>query len=59
MDEAVRSLGALLHKLRRRLVMVEVIEVYVPKNLRRPLKRAPARYGGQIIELCSQNHKPK
>jgi len=34
--------------------MAEVIEFYVPKNFRRPLKGAPQLQCGKVIEFCSQ-----
>jgi hypothetical protein len=36
--------------------MAKVIEFYVPKNLRKPLKWAP-ELRGKIIEFCSQTKK--
>ena len=59
---------ALLHKLTMRLwpternevkevVMAKVIEFYVPKNFRKPLKCAPALHCGKIIEFCSPTKK--
>ncbi len=39
------------------VVMVKVIEFYVPKNFRKPLKRAPALQRGTIIEFCSPTKK--
>jgi hypothetical protein len=37
--------------------MAKVIEFYVRKNFRRPLKWAPALHCGKIIELCSPPKK--
>jgi len=35
------------------VVMAKVIEFYVPKNFRKPLKWARALQRGAIIEFCS------
>ena len=37
--------------------MAKVIEFYVPKNFRKPLKWAPALHYGKIIEFCSPAKK--
>jgi hypothetical protein len=37
--------------------MAKVIEFYVPKNFRKPLKCAPALHCGKIIEFCLQTKK--
>ncbi len=37
--------------------MAKVIEFYVPKNFRKPLKWAPELHYGEIIEFCSQTKK--
>jgi hypothetical protein len=37
--------------------MAKVIEFYVPKNFRRPLKWASQLQRGKIIEFCSQTKK--
>jgi hypothetical protein len=37
--------------------MAKVIEFYVPKNFRRPLKWDPHPQGGKVIEFCSQTKK--
>ena len=37
--------------------MAKVIEFYVPKNFRKPLKWAPALQCGTIIEFCSPTKK--
>lgn len=39
------------------VVMAKVIEFYVPKNFRKPLKWAPALRCGTIIEFCSPTKK--
>jgi hypothetical protein len=39
------------------VVMAKVIEFYVPKNFRKPLKWAPALHCGTIIEFCSPTKK--
>ena len=35
------------------VVMAKVIEFYVPKNFRKPLKCAPVLYCGKILKFCS------
>jgi hypothetical protein len=37
--------------------MARVIEFYVPKNFRKPLKWALALHRGKIIEFCAQTRK--
>jgi hypothetical protein len=37
--------------------MAKVVEFYVPKNFRKPSKRAPELHYGKIIEFCSQTKK--
>jgi hypothetical protein len=37
--------------------MAKVIEFYVPKNFRKPLKCAPVLHCGKIIEFCSPTKK--
>jgi len=37
--------------------MAKVIQFYVSKNFRKPLKRVPPQQGGKIIEFCSQPKK--
>jgi len=37
--------------------MAKVIEFYVPKNFRRPLKWAPQLQCAKVIEFCSQTKK--
>lgn len=37
--------------------MAKVIEFYVPKNFRKPLKRAPQEQYGKVTEFCSQTKK--
>jgi len=37
--------------------MAKVIEFYVPKNFRKPLKCAPTLQCGTIIEFCSATKK--
>jgi hypothetical protein len=39
------------------VVMAKVIEFYVPKNFRKPLKWAAALRCGTIIEFCSPTKK--
>ena len=39
------------------VVMARVIEFYVPKNFRKPLKWAPALHCGKIIAFCAQTRK--
>jgi len=34
--------------------MAKVIEFWVPKNFRKPLKWRPPQQGGKVIEFCSQ-----
>jgi hypothetical protein len=59
---------ALLYKLRmgvwsterneiKEVVMAKVIEFYVPKNFRKPLKWAPQLHLGKVIEFCSLTKK--
>ena len=43
--------------LEQEVVMAKVIEFYVPKNFRKPLKWAPALHCGKIIEFCSPTKK--
>jgi hypothetical protein len=43
--------------LEQEVVMAKVIEFYVPKNFRKPLKWAPALHYGKIIEFCSPTKK--
>jgi hypothetical protein len=37
--------------------MAKVIEFFVPKNFRKPLKRAPQLQCGKVNEFCSQIKK--
>jgi hypothetical protein len=37
--------------------MAKVIEFYVPKNFRKPLKLTPQAQCGKVIEFCSQTKK--
>ena len=37
--------------------MAKVIEFYVPKNFRKPLKWAPQLHLGKVIEFCSLTKK--
>ena len=37
--------------------MAIVIEFYVPKNFRKPLRSAPLRQPGKVIEFCSVARK--
>jgi hypothetical protein len=37
--------------------MAKVIEFYVPKNFRNPLKCGPVLHWGKIIEFCSPTKK--
>lgn len=37
--------------------MAKVIEFYVPKNFRKPLKWAPQLQSGKVVEFCSQTKK--
>jgi hypothetical protein len=37
--------------------MARVIEFYVPKNFRKPLKWALALHRGKIITFCAQTRK--
>jgi hypothetical protein len=39
------------------VVMAKVIEFYVPKNFRKPLKWTSALQWGTIIEFCSPTKK--
>jgi hypothetical protein len=43
--------------LEQEVVMAKVIEFYVPKNFRKPLKWAPPLHYGKIIEFCSPTKK--
>jgi hypothetical protein len=43
--------------IREEVVMAKVVEFYVPKNFRKPSKRAPELHYGKIIEFCSQTKK--
>jgi hypothetical protein len=38
-------------------IMAKVIECYVPKNFRKPLKWAPQLQLGRVIEFCSLTKK--
>jgi len=38
-------------------VMARVIEFYIPKNFRRPMKWVPVIDRGKIIEFCPQTRK--
>jgi hypothetical protein len=44
------------HKIKE-IVMAKVIEFYVPKNFRKPLKWAPLLQYGKVIEFCAQTKK--
>jgi len=37
--------------------MAKVIEFFVPKNFRKPLKWVPQLQCGKVIEFCSQTKK--
>jgi hypothetical protein len=37
--------------------MAKVIEFYIPKNFRKPLRRSPQPQLGKIIEFCSQTKR--
>jgi hypothetical protein len=39
------------------IVMAKVIEFYIPKNFRKPLKWAPQLQLGRVIEFCSLTKK--
>jgi hypothetical protein len=39
------------------VAMAKVIEFYVPKNFRKPLKCASVLHCGKIIEFCSPTKK--
>ena len=41
----------------KEVVMAKVIEFYVPKNFRKPLKCASPLHCGKIIEFCSPTKK--
>jgi hypothetical protein len=41
----------------KEIVMAKVIEGYVPKNLRKPLKWTPQLQSGKVIEICPQTKK--
>jgi hypothetical protein len=41
----------------KEVVMAKVIEFYVPKNFRKPLKWAPQLQLGRVIEFCSLTNK--
>jgi hypothetical protein len=41
----------------KEVVMMKVIEFYVPKNFRKPLKWAPQLQLGKVIEFCSLTKK--
>jgi hypothetical protein len=41
----------------KEVVVAKVIEFYIPKNLRKLLKWAPALHCGKIIEFCSTTKK--
>jgi hypothetical protein len=41
----------------KEVVMAKVIEFYVPKNFRKPLKWAPQLQLGRVIEFCSLTKK--
>ena len=43
--------------LEQEVVMAKVIEFYVPKNFRKPLKYATALYCGKIIEFGAPSKK--
>ena len=37
--------------------MAKVIEFYIPKNFRKPLRTSPQPQLGRIIEFCSQTKR--
>jgi hypothetical protein len=37
--------------------MARVIEFYIPKNFRKPLRRSPQPQPGKIIEFCPQTKR--
>ena len=39
------------------IVMAKVIEFYLPKNFRKPLRTSPQPQLGKIIEFCSQTKR--
>jgi hypothetical protein len=41
----------------KEVVMAKVIEFYVPRNFRKPLKWAPQLQLGRVIEFCSLSKK--
>jgi hypothetical protein len=41
----------------KEIVMARVIEFYVPKTFRKPLKSTPQPQCGKVIEFCSQTKK--
>jgi hypothetical protein len=41
----------------KEVVVAKVIEFYVPKNLRKPLKWVPELQRGKILEFCPQTKK--
>ena len=41
----------------KKVVMAKVIEFYVPKNFRKPLKWAPQLQLGRVVEFCSLTKK--
>jgi hypothetical protein len=53
-DWRVRLVGH--HKIKE-MVMAKVIEFWVPKNFRKPLKWRRPQQGGKVIEFCSQTKK--
>ena len=44
------------HKIKE-IFMAKVIEFYIPKDFRKPLKWAPQLRCGKVIEFCSQTKK--
>jgi hypothetical protein len=41
----------------KEIVMAKVIEFYVPKNFRKPLKWVPRLQSGKVIEFCFHTKK--
>ena len=41
----------------KEVVMAKVIEFYIPKRFRRPLKPVPQAQVGKIVEFCLQTKK--
>jgi hypothetical protein len=41
----------------KKVAMTRVVEFYVPKNFRRPMKRLPELHRGKALAFCPQTKK--